>query len=122
MVNQLSKNKIEIVLVSHMGHNGASGKSQMEIEIVCGPEGPEKIIIVFSQRQAGHPAKNEIEIDLNSITRNLCTAHHSRNRAHGPSPGTLGPRLGPQEPAVRVPNLIHFRSGPGSRNPNPEEH
>ena len=70
---------------------------------------------------------------LNSGPRDSGLAPHRRTPLEEPSPrtgsrnlgtrswapGTLGPRLGPQEPWDRVLNLIHFTSGPGSRNPNP---
>ena len=62
MVDQPSKNEIEIVLVSHMGHNGTSGKSQLEIEIVCGPEGP--FFFTYFCFLVDQLPENAIEIDL----------------------------------------------------------
>ena len=71
--------------------------------------------------------------NLNSGPRDSGLAPHRRTPLEEPSPrtgsrnlgtrswapGTLGPGLGPQEPWDPVLNLIHFTSGPGSRNPNP---
>ena len=69
LVDKPSKNEIEIVLVSHMGHNGTSGKSQMEIEIVCGPEGPGSFFkYIFVCWSTSCENENEIEIVLVSCT------------------------------------------------------